>query len=119
MPTFGPSTILGTYAMPRFTYGSVVQCEWRGEVVVTGLTDARIPWPVGRRQKERGTTLVIYADLVTALRRESVSAICHWWGVSDQTVTKWRRELRIGAMTEGTVNRSFPDECTLWSALVW
>lgn len=78
-------------------------CEMRGEVVITGITDGRIPWPVGRRRKERATTLVIYAGLVDALRRESLSAVCHWWGITPQTATKWRRELGIGAMTEGTV----------------
>lgn len=103
MPAFDHTTLLGTYATPRFTYGSVVTCEWRGDVVITGLTDARIPWPVGKWRGDRGKTHVLYADLVVALGRESLAALCHWWGITPQTVTKWRRELGIGAMTEGTV----------------
>ena len=103
MPTFDHTSLLGTYPTPLFAYGSVVQCEWRGEVEITGLTSARIPWPVGKRRGERGKTHVLYADLVTALKRESLSAVCYWWGVTPQTVTKWRWELGVGAMTEGTV----------------
>lgn len=33
--------MLGTYRTPRFTYGSVVFCEVRGEVII-GLTSTRI-----------------------------------------------------------------------------
>ena len=54
MPNFDRTTLLGSYSTPLFSYGSVVQCEWRGEVVVTGLTNARILWPVGKRRGERG-----------------------------------------------------------------
>ena len=103
MPTFDSTTLLGSYSTPLFTYGSVVLCQWRGAVEITGLTNARIPWPVGKRRGERGKTHVLYADLVTALKRESLAAVCYWWGVSDQTVTRWRRELGVGAMTEGTM----------------
>lgn len=102
VPSFDHTTLLATYRTPRFTYGSTVTCEWRGDVVINGITDALIPWPVGKRRKERAKTLVLYADLADALRRESSSAISHWWGVSDQAITKWRRELGIDAMTEGT-----------------
>ena len=87
MPAFDHTTLLGTYSTPRFRYGSVVQCEWRGEVVVTGLTDARIPWPVGKRRGERSKTLVLFADLVDALRRESLAAVCHWWGHTSPRIT--------------------------------
>src|SRR5438046_2085080 len=90
----------GPYRTPRFQRGSVVRCEVRGEVVVTGLTDARIPWPVGKRG--RAKSLVIVAGLARAVRRESGVAICHWWGVTPQTVTKWRKALGVSPVTDGT-----------------
>lgn len=76
--------------------------EVRGEVVITGLSDASIPWPVGKRPASRGRALVVYAGLAEAVRRESSAAICHHWGVSAQTVSKWRKECGVGQMTEGT-----------------
>jgi hypothetical protein len=51
----------------------------RGEVVVCGLSDGTIPWPVGRRGRNQG--LVVYQGLARALRRESAIAVAHWWGV--------------------------------------
>ena len=33
----------------RFRIGRTVFCEVRGEMVVTGMTDAPIPWPVGKK----------------------------------------------------------------------
>src|SRR4051812_14020009 len=79
-------TVLGTYRTPRFKSGNTVTCEVRGEVTVTGLANARTPWPVGKRRGSRGRALVVYSDLVEALKRESRAAICHWWGVSPATV---------------------------------
>jgi hypothetical protein len=37
-----------------------------------------------------------------AIRRESALAICHHWGITPQTVTKWWKALGIGPVTEGT-----------------
>jgi hypothetical protein len=36
------------------------------------------------------------------VRRESASAVCFWWGVTAQTVSKWRKEMGVAPMTEGT-----------------
>jgi hypothetical protein len=58
--------------------------------VVGAKTDAPIPWPVGKCGPGRHSR-VVYKDLAKALRRESNQAISHWWGVDNQTVTKWRR----------------------------
>jgi hypothetical protein len=92
--------IHGPYRTPRFRYGAVVMDEVRGEVMIVGLTDARIPWPVGKRGRAR--SLVVYGQLAEAVRRESGLAICHWWGLTPQTVSKWRKALGIGPVTEGT-----------------
>jgi hypothetical protein len=79
-----------------FRYGKAVFCEVRGEVVICGLSDAPIPWPVGKRG------LVVYGGLAKAVRRESAQAVAHWWGVTPQTVWVWRKALGVGPVTEGT-----------------
>jgi hypothetical protein len=94
--------LLGRYKTPRFDYGDAAECEVRGEVVITGLSNAPLPWPVGKRPGSRGRGLVVYAGLAEAVRRESVAAVCHWWGVTAQTVWKWRKAMGVGPMTEGT-----------------
>ena len=93
--------LLGKYRTPRFRYGRKVLCEVRGEVTITGMTDAPIPWPIGKGGRGRHS-LVVYKGLARAVRRESEQAICHWWGVRTTTVWKWRKALGIGPITEGT-----------------
>ena len=94
----------GPYATPKVRYGSRVQCRWRGAVVIVGLSNGRLPWPIGRH----GTndSLVITCDLERAIQLESSQAVCHWFGVTAQTVRKWRRALGIGRMTPGQRARS-------------
>jgi hypothetical protein len=90
------------YHTPRFRIGSKVQCEVRGELRILGVTDAPIPWPVGAGSKGGAKSLVVYGELVRAIRRESVYALCHWFGVNYQTVTKWRKALSVPQRNEGT-----------------
>jgi len=89
----------GPYRAPKFRYGAKVFDEVRGEVEIVGLTDGRIPWPIGK--KERSKSLVVYKGLAKAVRRESAQAVAHWWGVTAQTITKWRRLLGVKGMTGG------------------
>ena len=90
----------GPYATPPFSYGDVVMDEVRGEVTIVGLTDGLIPWPIGKRG--RAKTIVVYAGLADAVRKEANITVCHWWGITPQTVSKWRKSLEIGRVTEGT-----------------
>jgi hypothetical protein len=90
----------GPYRTPRFRYGDVVFCERCGEVTACGLTAARIPWPTCRRG--RGRAIILCADLVAAVRRESSIAVQYWWGVGEETVWRWRKALGVEARTEGT-----------------
>jgi hypothetical protein len=92
--------LFGPYRPPRCRLGRALVCEVRGEVTVCGITDARIPWPVGKRGRAR--SLVVCGGLAKAVRRESGLAVCHWWGVTPQTVTKWRKALGVGRVTAGT-----------------
>lgn len=41
--------LLGKYRTPRLRIGRTVVCEVRGEMVISGMTDAPIPWPVGKK----------------------------------------------------------------------
>jgi hypothetical protein len=100
MPADLTRLLYGPYRTARVRLGSVRFCEVRGEVTIVGITDARIPWPVGKTL--RAKSLVIFGALARAIRRESNAVVCHWWGVTPQTVTKWRNALRVGAVTEGT-----------------
>ena len=94
----------GPYRTPRFRYGGTLRCELRGELVVTGLTDAPIPWPLGKRpgRSERARSLILTGDLVKAVRRESATAVAYHWRITAQTVSFWRRALGVGPVTEGT-----------------
>jgi hypothetical protein len=89
------------YRAPRFRIGSKAACEVRGELRIVGVTDAPIPWPLGVRGPGK-RSLIVYGDLLRAVRRESVSAMCHWFGVSDQTVTNWRKALGVPERNYGT-----------------
>jgi hypothetical protein len=40
--------LFGPYRAPRFRVGQAVRCEVRGEARLVGLSEGRIPWPVGR-----------------------------------------------------------------------
>jgi hypothetical protein len=92
--------LLGTYRTHRFRIGQRVCCQVRGEVIITGMTDAPIPWPIGRLRQ--GRALVVYKGLAKAIRRESNQAVCHSWGVTPQTVSKWRKILSVPRATPGT-----------------
>jgi hypothetical protein len=98
---------LGKYRTPGFRIGRTALCQVRGEMVITGMTDAPIPWPIGKHGAGRHS-LIVYKGLAKAVRRESELAVCYWWGVKPSTVRKWRRALGVGIVTEGT-SRLFRD----------
>jgi hypothetical protein len=70
-------------------------------MVITGMTDAPILWPIGRRGGGR-RSLIVFKDLARAIRRESNQAIAYWWGIDPQAVMKWRKALRVQWANEGT-----------------
>jgi hypothetical protein len=89
------------YSTPKFRYGAKVTDLLRGKVRIVGISAGRIPWPISTAGRSR--FLVLYRDLAKAVRRESNQAVAHWWGVSGQSVTKWRRALDVaGRTTAGT-----------------
>src|SRR5262245_35060948 len=44
--------LLGPYKRPVFKYGDDGFCELRGGVILSGLTDAPIPWPLGKKRRK-------------------------------------------------------------------
>lgn len=95
--------LLGTYRPPDVPEGTVLWCEHRRcWVPVEYNSTGSIPWPVGRRPGFSKKSLVVYGDLSQALRRESASAVAHWWRVNPTTISRWKRSLGIPQFTEGT-----------------
>jgi hypothetical protein len=62
----------------RFRHGQTVRCEVNGPVIIVGISDAPILWPVCKRGK--WLVPVVYRGLAKAVRREAEQAVSHWWG---------------------------------------
>lgn len=87
----------GPYAAPTCELGARLTCTVRGKVQVAGLTRSRIPWPyVGAK------ALILCGDLARAVRMEATAAVAYHWGVSQPTVSKWRRALGVGRFNLGS-----------------
>jgi hypothetical protein len=89
------------YRTPRFSYGSVVMDDVRGWVTIVGMTDAPIPWPIGKRGRAKSP--VVYGALTRAIRSEPAIAVARAWGLTAQTITKWRKALGVPAMNQGSM----------------
>jgi hypothetical protein len=95
---------LGTYRTPRMKVGAVLSCEARDcDVMVTGYSDGRISWPVGKQREGRGpVSLIVFGALVDAVRRESNQALAYWFGVWPHAVSRWRKALGVAPNNAGT-----------------
>jgi hypothetical protein len=95
--------LFGPYQMPKCKVGGRLRCAMRGKVTVAGLSDAPIQWPYVPQHGGNGhCSLILCGDLIRAVRRESETAVAYWWGISAQTVWKWRKALGVASQTEGT-----------------
>lgn len=92
--------INGPYQAPRRRIGGRLFCELRGEVIVHGMSAGRIAWP--RTKVGRSWAFILCGDLSRAVAFESNQAVCYWWGVTPQTVTKWRKALDVPEYNDGT-----------------
>ncbi len=90
----------GPYSTPRIAIGAIVVDVIRGEVEIVRLSESRIRWPIGKRERAVGP--IVYGDLAIALRLETGAAIQYWWGVSFTTVTKWRKALGVPRSNPGS-----------------
>jgi hypothetical protein len=46
--------------------------------------------PASSRARARQRFLILTGDMIEAVKRESIAAICHWWGVGTDTVGRRR-----------------------------
>ncbi|MBA4016465.1 MAG: hypothetical protein C0483_04695 [Pirellula sp.] len=90
------------YEAPPVEVGQRLKCAVRGEVVVVGLSKGRIPWPIAYKPGNANRMLVVYSGLKRAVEREAAIAVCHWWGVTAQTVSRWRGVMGVSANTAGS-----------------
>ncbi len=109
--------LFGPYQTPRCRYGRTVTCLLRGRVKVCGLTEAPIPWPIGKQGRTKA--MILYKDLARAVRREAAQAIGHWWDVGSETVWRWKKALGVGLATEGTrrLHRDYSVESAIVAGL--
>ena len=80
----GMQLLHGPYKPPVLKPGEQAECLFRGGLVtITGLSDARIPWPRGLKGGGGGNPgLLVDAELARAIRSESANAVVYWWGAS-------------------------------------
>lgn len=95
---FSTDLIGGPYRAPRCRVGSRLTCaRYQGEVIVTGMSDAPVPWPLCRPTGHGRPSLVLCGDLETAVMTESAAAVMYHWRVCESTVILWRRILEVTA----------------------
>jgi hypothetical protein len=70
--------LLASYQTPCFWFGQRVSCQVRGELIIIGISEAPIPWPIGKSGKG-AHSLVVYEGLAHAIHNESSLAIQYWW----------------------------------------
>jgi hypothetical protein len=89
--------LFGPYKTPRLKRGDRATCLLRDtDVVIIGMSNGRIPWPRCRPVGQRnGYGLLVDEELARAVRSESAVALYYWWGVTQTTVTRWRRALDV------------------------
>src|SRR3954454_24397457 len=84
-----------------FELGEELRCEMRGAVTVVAISDSPVAWPM-TRWRRGPLSPILCGDLVKAVRQESNLAVRHHWGVTPQTVSKWRKALGVGQSNAGT-----------------
>jgi hypothetical protein len=88
----------GPYRTPRLRVGDRAFCLLRDcEIVITSITDARIPWPRCRAVEGTGggSGLWLGGDLAKAVKRESAAAVMHWWRLSKTAVWHMRKGMDV------------------------
>jgi hypothetical protein len=93
------------YKAPGLRRGDRATCLFRdADVIITGWSDARIPWPRCRRPGTHGggSGLLVDEELARAVRLESSLAIQYWWGVEITVVWRWRKALGVPRFNEGS-----------------
>ena len=92
----------GSYCPPKFKVGGWLKCRLRGRVKVFSISDSPFQWPMTCQANGGKRMPVMVGDLVKAIRQESAQAVAHWWGVTAQTVSHWRKALGVEQNNAGT-----------------
>jgi len=93
--------LFGPYRAPPLKKGERAWCLYRdASVVVTTWSDAPTPWPrcYLAEGRARAHGLLVDEELARAIKNESAAAVGHWWGVSRNTVRRWRGALGVGRL---------------------
>jgi hypothetical protein len=87
----------GPYKTPRLRVRDRAFCVLRDcDVVITSISDARIPWPRCRAVDARGGSgLWLGGDLAKAVKCESAAAVKYWWRLSRAAVWHMRKALGV------------------------
>src|SRR5262245_47396880 len=95
------------YRPPPLRRGDRAFCLFRDrQVLITGWSDARIPWPRCRAIGIRGGSgLLVDEVLARAVRNESAAAVRYWWGASITAVYHWRQALGVTRTSNAGSNR--------------
>lgn len=91
--------VFGPYRPQRLRRGDRLFCLLRDcDVIITGWSDGRIPWPRCRalRTHGGGSGLLLDEELARAVRPESSLAVQCWFGVAGGVVWRWRKALGVG-----------------------
>lgn len=88
----------GPYTAPAVKKGDRAFCLYRDcDVVITGWTDAHLPWPRCRALHHRGGSgLLITDELRRAIVSESAAALKHWFCIGTKAAWNWRRAFGVG-----------------------
>ena len=107
MPRIDPEKVKllhGPYRTPRLRRGARATCLYRDkDVIVTGLSAGRIPWPLCKPVGRGHPGLLVEEELARAVRCESVLALRYWWDVSPSVAHQWRIALGVGRHNEGSL----------------
>ncbi|HTB85840.1 MAG TPA: hypothetical protein VK742_19505 [Candidatus Sulfotelmatobacter sp.] len=95
--------LYGPYRPPEIQPGGFLDCVVRGRVWVGSWSHGRIPWP----REKKHASYILCGDLVRAIKQEGAAAVVHHWGVSDATVTTWRKQLGIDRMNNPGTHRLY------------
>jgi hypothetical protein len=93
--------LFGPYEAAPLKKGDRAWCLYRDAgVIVTTWSDAPTPWPRCHlaEGRARGHGLLVDEELARAIKHEAAAAVMHWWGVSRNTVRRWRGALGVGRL---------------------
>ena len=107
MPRTDPNKVRllhGPNTTPKLRRGARATCLYRDkDVIVTGLSAGRIPWPLCKPIGRGRPGLLVEEELARAIRCESSLAVQHWWGASPRVVWCWRKALGVPRFNEGSL----------------